>query len=295
MQVFKAMDYISQNLCFNPTLEEIASAVAVSSFHFHRIFKAQVGETIAGFTRRLRMERAAMWLIESPRKDITDLALRVGLSSSQNFAKAFRQHFSVSPGEFYRQYSAETKSKTGNVGAEKSTYSLRDEDMQSGWQEANFVSASIVSQPARRVAYMRRFGAYGKETCWLTHQDLFNSFPVRTPLQPAGMICIYWDAPEVTLESRCRTDVCIELHDGEKPGRGVAVQTIAGGTYAVCKFAVYGEHLDTAWDIAFAWIKNRGLTRSDIPCYEKYYNETDVALDYYVFDIFIPLKSTPAV
>ncbi|VTM23194.1 Multiple antibiotic resistance protein marA [Raoultella terrigena] len=92
-QVFKAIDYISQNLCFNPTLEEIASAVALSSFHFHRIFKAEVGETIAGFTRRLRMEKAAMWLIESPRRDITGLALRVGFSSSQNFAKAFRQHF----------------------------------------------------------------------------------------------------------------------------------------------------------------------------------------------------------
>nr|VUD33322.1 transcriptional activator RamA [Raoultella sp. NCTC 9187] len=122
-QVFKAIDYISQNLCFNPTLEEIASAVALSSFHFHRIFKAEVGETIAGFTRRLRMEKAAMWLIESPRRDITGLALRVGFSSSQNFAKAFRQHFSVSPGEYRRLHAASVKSKPGNVTGEKSAYS----------------------------------------------------------------------------------------------------------------------------------------------------------------------------
>ena len=80
-QVFKAIDYISQNLCFNPTLEEIASAVALSSFHFHRIFKAEVGETIAGFTRRLRMEKEAKWLIESQRRDITLLAQRVPISS----------------------------------------------------------------------------------------------------------------------------------------------------------------------------------------------------------------------
>ncbi|VTM23192.1 Uncharacterised protein [Raoultella terrigena] len=33
--------------------------------------------------------------------------------------------------------------------------------------------------------------------------------------------------------------------------------------------------------------------KGDLPCYEKYYNETDVALDYYVFDIFIPVKKTP--
>ncbi|WP_223271294.1 GyrI-like domain-containing protein [Buttiauxella sp. B2] len=289
------MDYISQNLCFNPTLEEIACAVAVSSFHFHRIFKAQIGETIAGFTRRLRMERAAMWLVEFPRSDITDLALRVGFSSSQNFAKAFRQHFSVSPGEFRRQHVIALKSKTGNVTTEKSTYSQTNEDIPTGWTDGRFISASIVPVPERRVAYMRRFGAYGKETCWLAHQDLFTSFPDRIPPQPAGMVCVYWDAPLVTPDSRCRTDVCVELHRGEKPGRGVAIQTMTGGAYAVCKFAVCGEYLDAAWDNAFAWIKARGLTRSDFPCYEKYYNETDVALDYYVFDIFIPLKNTPAI
>ncbi|NWK90160.1 AraC family transcriptional regulator [Raoultella terrigena] len=288
-QVFKAIDYISLNLCFNPTLEEIASAVALSSFHFHRIFKAEVGETIAGFTRRLRMEKAAMWLIESPRRDITGLALRVGFSSSQNFAKAFRQHFSVSPGEYRRLHAASVKSKPGNVTGEKSAYS-QTEAMKVVRADPDFLAAGVLSLPARRVAYMRRFGPYGKETCWLTHHDLAASFPCGTPRQPAGMVCIYWDAPEVTLGSRCRTDVCIELSEGERPGRGVAVQTIAGGSYAVCKFAVFGERLDAAWEIAFAWIKARGLMKGDLPCYEKYYNETDVALDYYVFDIFIPVK-----
>lgn len=117
--VFKAIDYISQNLHLNPTLDEIASSVALSSFHFHRLFRAQVGETVAAFTRRLRMERAAMWLLTFPQADITGLALRIGFSSSQNFAKAFRAHFAVSPGEFRRRHIPATMSKPGNVALEK--------------------------------------------------------------------------------------------------------------------------------------------------------------------------------
>ncbi|WP_429144654.1 hypothetical protein [Aeromonas veronii] len=65
--VFKAMDYISHHLDDNPGLDEVAAAAAISTFHFHRIFKTIVGETIAGFTRRLRMERAARRLLASPK------------------------------------------------------------------------------------------------------------------------------------------------------------------------------------------------------------------------------------
>lgn len=290
--VFKAMDYISQNLNLNPTLEEISRAVALSSFHFHRIFRAQVGETVAEFTRRLRMERAACGLIEQPTRDITSLALDVGFSSSQNFAKAFRQHFSLSPGEYRRRYGPATKSKPGNVGLTKRLYS-EDSVEQQRWREGGMQRAAVVNLPARRVAYMRRFGPYGKETCQQTHQDLLASLPQRTPTQPAGTLCLYWDAPEVTDPSRCRTDVGVEIGVAQAVSRGVAVQTISGGQYAVCHFAVYGDQLDATWDIAFAWAENRGLMKSDKPCYEYYYNETDVSRDYYVFDICIALKNTP--
>lgn len=285
--IFKAMDYISQNLHLNPTLKDVADSVALSSFHFHRLFRMQVGETVAAFTRRLRMERAAAWLLAFPQEDITGLALRIGFSSSQNFAKAFRAHFAESPGEFRRRHILATNSKPGNVAAVKSPYShFADPGI-------GLLAAQITQLPARRVAYMRRFGPYGKETCQQTHGDLLASLPARTPSQPAGTLCVYWDAPEITSASRCRTDVAVEIGSTEKTGRGIAVQTLLGGTYGVCKFAVFEEQLEQAWDWAFSWIAARGFIKSDKPCYEYYYNETDVSRNYYVFDICIPLQTTP--
>jgi AraC family transcriptional regulator len=91
------MDYISRHLDRDLSLEEIARAASFSKFHFHRIFKAVVGETVAGFTRRLRLERAANRLVACSRDDITKIAMDCGFSNSQNFATAFRQHFGVTP------------------------------------------------------------------------------------------------------------------------------------------------------------------------------------------------------
>lgn len=120
--VFKAMDYISQHLDDNPSLDEVATAAAISTFHFHRIFKTMVGETIAGFTRRLRMERAARRLLAAPQSDITTLAIAAGFSSSQNFAKAFRLHFAMSPSEYRQQQGGNWKSKIGNDPLPFETY-----------------------------------------------------------------------------------------------------------------------------------------------------------------------------
>ncbi|WP_341516804.1 AraC family transcriptional regulator [Citrobacter gillenii] len=287
--VFRAMDYISQHLDLNPTLEEVSREVAVSCYHFHRIFKAQVGETVAEFTRRLRMEKAAMSLIDAPHSDITGLALQVGFSSSQNFARAFRRHFSVSPGEFRRSLREAIKSKTGHVSQQKSTYSQCD-TTQAHWHTAGFLGAKVIALPTRRVAFMRRFGPYGKETCQQTHQDLLTSLPARTPLQPAGMLCVYWDPPDVTAEQHCRTDVGFELSEGEQVSRHIAVQTIAAGNYLVCKCAAWGDQVDNTWALAFAWMRTKGLMKSDKPCYEMYYNETNAAHNYYVYDICIPLN-----
>lgn len=107
-RVCQAMDYISRNLDRDLTLEEIAEAASFSMFHFHRIFKAVVGETVAGFTRRLRLETAANRLLSSQQDDITQIAMALGFSSSQNFAKAFRQQFDMSPTQY-------RKSKIGNT------------------------------------------------------------------------------------------------------------------------------------------------------------------------------------
>ncbi|MCJ8213127.1 AraC family transcriptional regulator [Aeromonas veronii] len=286
--VFKAMDYISHHLDDNPGLDEVAAAAAISTFHFHRIFKTMVGETIAGFTRRLRMERAARRLLASPQSDITTLALAAGFSSSQNFAKAFRLHFSMSPSEYRQQQGGNWKSKIGNAPLPFDTYDglvMHPVTEHPGLLQG----ASVRLMPARRVAYMRRLGPYGKETCEQAHRDLLALFASDEAMTPAGTLSLYWDIPDITDETRCRTDVCIELGPEIPAGRQLTTQTIAAGPYAVCQFIARGDQLVACWETAFRWVVGQGLNCDDRPCYEQYHAGTDSDRDHYVFDICIPL------
>lgn len=286
--VFKAMDYISHHLDDNPGLDEVAAAAAISTFHFHRIFKTMVGETIAGFTRRLRMERAARRLIASPQSDITTLALAAGFSSSQNFAKAFRLHFAMSPSEYRLQQGGNWKSKIGNDPLPFDTYDglvMHPVTEHPGLLQG----ASVRQMPARRVAYMRRLGPYGKETCEQAHRDLLALFASDEAMTPAGTLSLYWDIPDITDETRCRTDVCIELGPEIPAVHQLTTQTIAAGPYAVCQFIARGDQLVACWETAFRWVVGQGLNCDDRPCYEQYHAGTDPDREHYVFDICIPL------
>ncbi|POG19109.1 AraC family transcriptional regulator [Aeromonas veronii] len=284
--VFKAMDYISHHLDDNPGLDEVAAAAAISTFH--RIFKTMVGETIAGYTRRLRMERAARRLLASPQSDITTLALAAGFSSSQNFAKAFRLHFAMSPSEYRQQQGENWKSKIGNDPLPFDTYDglvMHPVTEHPGLLQG----ANVRQMPARRVAYMRRLGPYGKETCEQAHRDLLALFASDEAITPAGTLSLYWDIPDITDETRCRTDVCIELGPEIPAGRQLTTQTIAAGPYAVCQFIARGDQLVACWETAFRWVVGQGLNCDDRPCYEQYHAGTDPDREHYVFDICIPL------
>lgn len=92
-QINKAIDYIERNIQNDLQLEDIARAANFSPFHFHRIFKAVVGETIAKFTKRVRLEKAAMSLRYDGSKSITQVAFDCGFSSSQVFAREFKNYF----------------------------------------------------------------------------------------------------------------------------------------------------------------------------------------------------------
>jgi AraC family transcriptional regulator len=79
--------------------EVLAEVAGFSIPHFHRIFRAQVGESAASYIRRLRMERAGRKL-RMGAVDITEVALAAGYDTHAAFGKAFKQHFGLSPSEF---------------------------------------------------------------------------------------------------------------------------------------------------------------------------------------------------
>jgi AraC family transcriptional regulator len=288
-RVCRAMNFISAHLDRELSLEEIAAAASFSAFHFHRIFSAVTGETVFGFLRRLRLERAANRLLGDPREDITTVALECGFSSSQNFAKAFRTRFGESPSAF-------RKSKRGNKGRNGGeAVSLRvGQDagmvtMRSPQPERKIeMKAEVKEMPAWPVAYVRKMGPYGKEVCEAAFGELMRWAGPRGLIGRTPMMSMYWDNPEVTAPDQCRTDACLVVPAGTAVAAPVALQEIAGGPYAVCEFNLPATDFSAAWEEAFRWVVERGLECADRPCYEMYHD--DCTGPTCRFDICVPLK-----
>src|SRR5512133_2556470 len=99
-RVDAAIMFITEHLAEDLSLEDIAEAAHFSSFHFHRIFSAMVGETPQQFLNRVRLERAANFLVKNPAHSITQIALSCGFSSSATFARSFKKHFGITANEY---------------------------------------------------------------------------------------------------------------------------------------------------------------------------------------------------
>ncbi len=91
--------YIHQHTALLLNRERLADMAGFSVPHFHRIFTAEIGENIAAYVRRVRLERAANKLIMGA-VDITEVSLAAGYKSHAAFSKAFKQHYGFTPSQF---------------------------------------------------------------------------------------------------------------------------------------------------------------------------------------------------
>ncbi len=100
--VRNALRHIGETYDLHPTVEEVARHVGIHPAHLQRLFRAHLGETVLGRVQRLRLEKAAMMLLESD-LPVVDIAVHAGFNSRQGFGLAFRRHFGVPPAIFRKQ------------------------------------------------------------------------------------------------------------------------------------------------------------------------------------------------
>jgi AraC-like DNA-binding protein len=80
-RVNRAVDYVMRNLDQPLRLDEVARAACFSSYHFHRIFRTLMGETLASFVKRVRLERSVDLLSHRNGASLTEIALACGFSA----------------------------------------------------------------------------------------------------------------------------------------------------------------------------------------------------------------------
>jgi AraC family transcriptional regulator len=96
-EIERALRFIAEHLVRPISVAEVAKAARLSEFHLHRVFHAELGESIGRFITRRRLELAALRLAYEHDISVTEIALDSGYSSSSNFSKAFASYFGCSP------------------------------------------------------------------------------------------------------------------------------------------------------------------------------------------------------
>jgi AraC family transcriptional regulator len=97
--IHNIQSYIETHLDEPLNREVLAGIANFSVPHFHRIFTGCVGENIATYVRRVRLQRAG-YKLRGGAVDITEVALAAGYHSHAAFGKAFKQQYGLSPSEF---------------------------------------------------------------------------------------------------------------------------------------------------------------------------------------------------
>ena len=95
----KSIEYIENNLNKKIQLKELADKAFLSKYHFHRVFHSVVGEPVAEYIRKKRLEEAANELLTTENK-IIDIALKYQFSNQESFTKAFKRLYGIPPKEF---------------------------------------------------------------------------------------------------------------------------------------------------------------------------------------------------
>lgn len=304
------LDYIDKHYDKELTLEELSSVASFSKYHFHRIFNALIGETLFQFIRRIRLEKACFFLSSQPDMSITEIAFKIGFSTSSSFTRSFTEYFAMPPNQWRNEFlqksnpsiqDSNTGQEDSNPGKEKpmkSLYSILQFDLRRKDKKMEKQGRPVVIKdcPEKYVAYVRHIGPYkedpalfaalSKKLCsWAGPRNLLN-FP------DTEFIIVYHDNPEITEENKLRISVCITIPKNTQVDGEIGKMTIPAGKYAFARFRLGSTGYQEAWDwLCGEWLPSSGYVPDDKPSYEQYYNGPEDNKDGMMdLDLVIPVK-----
>lgn len=311
-RINRVIDYIETHLDQELRLEKMAGIACFSPFHFHRIFKAMIGETLNQFIHRIRIEKAATKLISQPNKSITEISLDCGFSGSASFARAFKQGFGMSASD-WRTLNGSGKSKIckpeSNMG--KSNGKMRKAIIESSsyidsvtqnltWRiqmmDQKELKIEVKELPAVPVVYVRHMGPYkGDEALF---KDLFTRLmtwagPRGLFVPEAKVMAVYHDDPKVTQEDKLRVSACLTAAKDTPVDGEIGKMVVEEGKYAMARFELKGSHeYEAAWNLVYGqWLPESGYQPDDRHCFEIYHNDPKEHPDgIHIVDICIPVK-----
>lgn len=250
-RVQRIVDHLAGHLDQRFDLEALARLAHFSPYHFHRIYRGLLGETVHETIRRLRLQRAAIDLLDRE-LSIERTAARAGFSSQAAFTRAFRAEYGEPPARYRgAQRVARVDQKTNPAKYE----------------------VEIVRLAGLQVAAIEHRGDY--QLTSKAFERLMTIAATTGLLTPeTRTIGIYHDDPAVVPQADLRSAACITVPADRAPSAELIDAHIEGGHYArIVHTGPYTE-LETAYDWLYrTWLPNSAEELRNLPCLEEYLND----------------------
>lgn len=268
-----AINYILNNINEDLSVDEVASYCNFSKYYFSRLFKAETGESIYEFIKRIKLEQSAFRLKVEKNKTITEIGWKYGYSSS-NYSTTFKQYHTLSPIEFRR--SIETKSLSNPI------FPIHPVHLES-FESCN-KKISIDTLEDFSVIYERYKGNYQNlSTCWGNFQEKYHQYITNETL----LIERTYDDPSITHVDECLYDLCIPA---SKDCSLKNTYNIKGGRFAIYHFKGTVDQIYAAYQSIF----NVWLAKSDFVIDNRYgfevYRRINCDTMYMEIDFYIPIQ-----
>jgi AraC family transcriptional regulator len=265
-RINRVIDSIVRDLAQPLSLQAVSEASGFSPFHFHRVFKAIVGETPNQFVKRLRLERALYLMSHSPRWSLTEVALHCGFSSSSDFSRSFKLHFGQAPRRFDLQAFRDERRADFERLLSAQYAPLRPQVRGLGANPDGF-EVRLRDLPARTVAYRRVFEPFREGAAQAACERLLAWAEPRG-LADGQWLGYMWDEPEIVAMADCRYDVALVVDEFVPEGD---IGCFRFPAMRVAEVEIRGDiHLEVRtldW-LYQTWLPRSGYMPDDHPAFE---------------------------
>ncbi|WFU10726.1 AraC family transcriptional regulator [Rhizobium sp. CB3090] len=264
--------YIHEHLDEELDMEKLAEIACMSSYHWHRIYRAIYGETAAATVKRLRLHRAAGDLVNT-RLSVNDIAKRSGYPNLQSFNRIFKSVYGMPPAR-YRNEGSHTIFEPSTQGRISVMFDVT----------LRTISPISLIGVAHRGSYMQIGQAF---------ETLFGTIYARGLAKPdMRMIGVYLDDPDVVDLDKLRSYACVSAGNEIAADAPLERRTIDGGEYAVLRHKGPYSDMYKAYQWLYAeWLPASGRQLRDAVMFEEYLNNPrDVPPTELLTEIHMPLQ-----
>ncbi|OWV86655.1 AraC family transcriptional regulator [Rhizobium sp. R693] len=263
--------YIHDHLDEELDMDNLAGIACMSSYHWHRIYRAVHGETLAATVKRLRLHRAAGDIVATD-LSVREIARRSGYPNLQSFNRIFKSVYGMPPAQYRKEGS--------HKAFEPSPYG----------KTATMFDITLRKIEPIQLLGVPHIGSYmqiGK-----AFETLFSTLFARGLAKPTmRMIGVYLDDPDIVPAEKLRSVACVTVEGEVAVVAPFETRTLDGGEYAVLRHKGPYADMYKAYHWLYAdWLPASGRKLRDSVMFEEYLNNPrDVPPTELLTDIHMPL------